>query len=118
VHNKPATAETSSLNDVEEYLASLEFKHNFIRNFIESENINDIYLYEQNTKFYRELKKTLSKCNIVGSEYLGEGISPGKELIRHWKKLRHEDALNLSFPNESFDLMISQDVFEHMPDID
>jgi len=33
-----------------------------------------------------------------------------------FKKIHHEDLTNLSFSSESFELMITLDVFEHIPD--
>lgn len=54
-----------------------------------------------------------SDVNIIGSEYLGYDKKPG-EIINN---LRHEDALNLSFENESIDIIVSNDVYEHVPDI-
>lgn len=71
----------------------------------------DIYVYEQTTPFYAELAKKNSK--VIGSEYLGDKHKAGKT----YQGIRHEDALNLSFANDSFDLLISNDVFEHVPDI-
>ncbi|XOB62009.1 class I SAM-dependent methyltransferase [Campylobacterota bacterium DY0563] len=77
--------------------------------------IKDIYLYEQVTPFYKSLKNSLgTEINIVGSEYLGFHYKPGEVI----NEIRHEDALRLSFENESFDLIVSQDVLEHVPDFD
>ncbi len=62
-------------------------------------------------------KSQLAKGNlnayICGSEYLGYNIPPGEVL----DGIRHEDACNLSFENECFDIIISNDVFEHVSDI-
>jgi SAM-dependent methyltransferase len=79
-------------------------------------NINpvlDIYLYEQVTSFYRHVSSRLSQHNIIGSEYLGESFSSG-EIV---KNVRHEDALALSLKDESLDIIVSNDVYEHVPDI-
>jgi SAM-dependent methyltransferase len=70
------------------------------------------YLYERVTPFYAWAAANLPE--LTGSEYLGHGI-PGGTVI---DGLRHEDALNLSFADESFGTLISQDVFEHVADID
>ena len=51
----------------------------------------------------------------VGSEYLGDGIESG---FVNEQGIMHEDATHLSFPDCSFDCVISQDVFEHVFDID
>jgi len=73
-----------------------------------------IYLYEETTQFYKEFIKRNSGITVIGSEYLGEGIKSGT-LINN---IRHEDALKTSFQNDSFDLIISNDVFEHVADIE
>ena len=73
-----------------------------------------IYLYEQRTRFFARIRDTLPQCELVGSEYLGESRAPGERV----GKLIHEDAANLSFESDSFDIIVSQDVFEHVPDID
>jgi len=75
--------------------------------------IENIYLYEQVTQFYEYAKITFTDKNVIGSEYLGFDKKPG-EII---KNIRHEDALNLSFENNYIDIIISNDVFEHVPDI-
>lgn len=74
-----------------------------------------LYIYEQVTIFYRYLKETLSnEINIIGSEYLGFDKKPGF----NYGGIRHEDALSLSFSDESVDILVSNDVFEHVPDIE
>ena len=32
--------------------------------------------------------------------------------------IRHEDAMNMSFKDDSFDILVSNDVYEHVPDIE
>jgi SAM-dependent methyltransferase len=70
------------------------------------------FLYELVTPFYRWASETLPE--VVGSEYLGYGIPGGTDI----DGLRHEDALNLSFADESFGTIVSADVFEHVADVD
>lgn len=70
------------------------------------------YLYEQTTSFYKCFEK-FDQFKITGSEYLGYDIKPGSIL----NGIRHEDALNLSFSDSSFDVIISNDVLEHVPDV-
>lgn len=72
-----------------------------------------IFLYEQITTFYEKAKEVL-KANIIGSEYCGADKPPG-EMING---IMHQDAQNLSFQNTSFDYLVSNDVFEHVFDID
>jgi len=71
----------------------------------------DIYVYEQITPFYSELTKKGKQ--VFGSEYLGKDYTRG--MI--YGKVRHEDAHCLTFESGSFDLLISNDVFEHVYDL-
>lgn len=75
--------------------------------------IPEIYILEQVTKFYRHIKENLKNTNIVGSEYLGYDKRPGQVI----NNIRHEDSMNLSFADNSIDIIISNDVYEHVPDI-
>ncbi|RLP54821.1 MAG: glycosyltransferase [Ketobacter sp.] len=70
-----------------------------------------IYFMEQVTPIYQWALNTFSEHEIFGSEYLGYEY-PGGKVIRG---IRHEDIENLSFPDESLDLIVSNDVFEHVP---
>jgi SAM-dependent methyltransferase len=70
---------------------------------------DQIYIMEQKTSTYRYLKQHYK--GLVGSEYLGDNLMPG-ELING---IRHEDATNLSFSDESISHILSFDVFEHVP---
>jgi len=72
-----------------------------------------IYIYEQVTPFFKRVYNTYaSDHKVIGSEYLGFEQCCGKTV----NGIRHENALNLSFKNESMDILVSQDVFEHVPD--
>jgi len=89
------------------------FLLNLINHFIKKMNEKvTIYLYEQITDFYLVFSKYFNKNKIIGSEYLGFDILPGTMI----NNIRHEDATQLSFDNESLDIIISQDVYEHVPD--
>jgi len=79
-----------------------------------TKNYNDcqIYIYEQVTSFYNEMKKIYPK--IIGSEYLGVEYNGGSIV----KGIRHEDSTCLSFSDNSFDLILSLDVFEHVFDLE
>lgn len=50
--------------------------------------------------------------NYVCSEYLGPQYKSGQII----NGVRHEDLQNLSFDDAVFDVMLSTDVFEHIPD--
>lgn len=71
----------------------------------------EIYGLEQVTTFAERVQSLCT--SFVGSEYL-----PSEEARRNSPHLRHEDLMNLSFPASSFDVVFSNDVLEHVPDID
>jgi SAM-dependent methyltransferase len=72
---------------------------------------NNLKLYnlESNHALHRAMK---DKPGYYSSEYLGPGKAPGQVV----DGVRHEDAHGLSFDDCSFDLVISSDVWEHLPD--
>jgi SAM-dependent methyltransferase len=70
----------------------------------------EVYLMEQVTSIYHWMSTSVPQAHCAGSEYLGEDITPGKII----KGIRHEDVERLSFPTASFDLVISNDVLEHV----
>jgi SAM-dependent methyltransferase len=67
-----------------------------------------IYNVESNGALHARLKKG---SNYTCSEYFGAEYSPGTVV----EGVRHEDLQNLSFPDSSFDIILSSDVLEHMP---
>lgn len=67
-----------------------------------------IYINECITDTYRILKQNYP--NIIGSEYYGTTFKSGEEI----DGVRNEDAVNLSFHDETIDYYISNDVFEHV----
>ncbi len=71
-----------------------------------------IYLYEQVTPFFQAAQKHLKGHPLTGSEYLGFDKCSGETI----NGIRHEDAMALSFADNSMDLIISNDVLEHVPD--
>ena len=70
-----------------------------------------IYFMEQTTPIYRWAISKFTNHNIIGSEYLGYEYESGISI----NGIRHEDIENLSFQNSEIDLIISNDVFEHVP---
>ena len=70
----------------------------------------DMYIAEQHTSMYMELKKKIP--DITGSEYFGDAIEGGKLI----NGIRHEDIMNLSFGDESLDMVITQEILEHVSD--
>ena len=73
------------------------------------------YVAEQITSFYQKLKRMVT--SLVGSEYMGPEHESGKRVM-DWRSrcwVRHEDLTALSFADDEFDLVITLDVFEHIP---
>lgn len=83
-----------------------------INDLVARERRRKIYLMEQVTPIYHWARASFPQHDIVGSEYMGDGYRSG-ELV---DGIRHEDSMNLSFDDGSLDLLISNDVFEHVPD--
>lgn len=102
----------------------------------------DIYLMEQTTPLFNWINKKFNGHSIVGSEYFNANFQEGRIIgpfdyqaplrfnnllnsARHKFSLfysmlkmggiRHEDVTKLSFPSASLDLLVSNDVFEHVP---
>ena len=96
------------MNNRQRLIATLVEQHMKIR----SSPGSNIYFMEQVTPIYKWAKGTFSEYNIIGSEFLGQDCCPGK-IVR---KIRHEDITNLSFEDNSINLIVSNDVFEHVFD--
>jgi len=71
-----------------------------------------IYLMEQTTPLYRCLSARFP--HLVGSEYLGREIGFGE---RTAAGIRNESVTRLTFADSRFDLVLSLDVFEHVPEL-
>jgi O-antigen biosynthesis protein len=70
-----------------------------------------IYFMEQVTPIFDWAQATLKQHKIFGSEYLGHQFRGGSII----KGIRHEDVENLSFHDAQLDMIVSNDVFEHVP---
>ena len=81
-----------------------------IKPFLE-ENIVKIYFMESVTPIYQWAARKVDGKLLTGSEYLGPDYEGGQI----YKGIRHEDVENLSFANDSLGLIVSNDVFEHVP---
>ena len=76
-----------------------------------NESCKSVYFMEQVTAIYKWAENVFQDREIVGSEYLGYEYKGGDVI----QGVRHEDVENLSFADESLDLIVSNDVFEHVP---
>lgn len=76
-------------------------------------SVADVYLTEQVTPMYQWLTRSVPNGRFVGSEYLGPSAQPGSV---DGAGIRHEDVERLSFAAASFDLVVSNDVLEHVDD--
>jgi SAM-dependent methyltransferase len=83
----------------------------FLDSEIEAYPGSAIYVTEQLSALYRCLASRLD--NVVGSEYLGNQVPLGST---NAEGIRNEDLGRLSFADESFDVVLSFDVFEHIAD--
>jgi len=72
----------------------------------------NFFMYEQVTRFYKATHN-IKNINLIGSEFLGYDKKPGQII----ENIRNEDAMNLSFDDSSFDVLVSNDVYEHLPNI-
>lgn len=70
-----------------------------------------VYLMEQVTPIYNWACTKFKNHTIIGSEYLGHEYDGGSVI----DGIRHEDVEKLSFTNCQLDLIVSTDVFEHVP---
>ena len=72
---------------------------------------SSIYMTEQVTPLFRYFTERYQ--NVSGSEYLGEEYEPGEF---NSTGVRNENLCALSFAGNSFDMVLSFDVLEHIPD--
>ena len=75
-----------------------------------------VYIAEQTTVSFKVVQNLFE--NVIGSEYLGPGYKLG-EVVADFNghvNVRHEDLSRLSFADSVFDIVLSQDVFEHIPE--
>jgi hypothetical protein len=80
------------------------------RHFLEKPNAKS-YFMEQVTPIYRWVKREFDSSYLTGSEYLGHEYDSGQIV----NGIRHENVEQLSFKKAELDLIVSNDVFEHVP---
>lgn len=73
-----------------------------------------VYITEEVTPFYDLLKKRIP--GLVGSEYFEENPERQVFVPKISRHVRNEDLTKLTFPDNEFDLVISLEVLEHIPD--
>ncbi len=73
-----------------------------------------VYLAERVTSFYVRMAERVG--DLTASEYLDPAFRSGSVHRRRGRRVRHEDLCRLSFPDESFDLVVHGDVLEHLAD--
>jgi SAM-dependent methyltransferase len=71
-----------------------------------------IFIAEQSTWLFKSLQRKYP--SIIGSEFLGSQIPFGTQ---DSNGLRNEDMTKLSFCDQRFRLILSFEVFEHIPDV-
>lgn len=70
-----------------------------------------VYFMEQVTSIFSWAQVALAPHEVKGSEYLGHEVIGGTVV----NGIRHEDIQRLSLASESVDVIVSNDVFEHIP---
>ena len=95
------------------------FLYIVVRHLIEVKPPTKPYIAERVTTLYAQLQELIP--NLAGSEYLGADKRPGESYPiagNHGMTtyVEHQDLTNLSFPDQSKDLVITADVLEHVPD--
>lgn len=78
-------------------------------------NESQILLMEASTPLFRLLSSR--HPSLIGSEFVSSTLVSGENTEINGLSVRHESILNLSFQDESLDLVAHADVLEHIPDV-
>lgn len=81
-----------------------------VRHF-ETDRSSRVVMFEQQTRLYRYFCSHYEA--VAGSEYLGDKVPLGTEDAAG---RRNEDATQLTYKDDSFDVALSFEVLEHIPD--
>jgi SAM-dependent methyltransferase len=95
-------------------ICSLNNRQRYIVSYLQEEYKNNkkIYMYEQVTAVYNAVK-IFAQDNLIGSEFINRNLKSGSV----YDGILHENAEYLSFGDEKFDIIVSNDVFEHVNDV-
>lgn len=99
---------TCRLNGRQRYIAGL------LQDAVAERSKPRVYMTEQLTRFFQWACGALVLDELTGSEYLPDEKS--RRLLP--PTVRHEDVEDLSFETASFDVVVSNDVLEHVNDPD
>lgn len=77
---------------------------------------SQILLMEATTPLFKILKSRFA--NLIGSEFINQSLVGGIEVDLNGETVRHENILDLSFENESIDIIAHADLLEHIPDVE
>ncbi|MET0624207.1 MAG: methyltransferase domain-containing protein [Pyrinomonadaceae bacterium] len=96
-------------------LAVFSCPHASLAEFCEHVNRNAlrVYIAEANSALFLFLKQYLNSDLLTYSEYFGDEYRSGEVVA---DGITHQDLQQTSFDDESFDIVITCEVFEHIPD--
>ncbi len=81
-----------------------------VKDAVAASGVSHVYVMEQVTPLFHWIVANFRSLAVTGSEYLNPALPRGTSQ----GGVQHEDAERLSFQDESVDLFISCDVFEHV----
>ncbi|SIO62053.1 Methyltransferase domain-containing protein [Singulisphaera sp. GP187] len=82
-----------------------------LRSLADVAKLTNLKVY--NTDAHSAVHRTLAPMkNYICSEYFGDEYTSGQ----CFNNVQHQDLMNLSLPDKSIDLVLTADVFEHLPD--
>lgn len=89
------------------------FVCSYLQKLVTRKSYSSLFTFEQSTPVFRYLSHNIEGIRITGSEYLSPDYKPGQMV----NGIRHEDAIKLSFDDESFDMILSWEVLHRAPDL-